>query len=94
VESRRSSLPVHEYASLWAIQAAAGYMRRLTATGPAFQINPRFVVLGRKSQRQSPVLLDGLEAGYVWDDKSMIDGDNFSGLNINFAVRFGTDFNK
>ena len=30
----------------------------------------------------------------VWDDKSMIDGDNFSGLNLNFAVRFGTDFKK
>jgi hypothetical protein len=53
-----------------AIQAAAGYMRRLTGQGPAFAVSPRFVVVGRNYQRPTAVLVDALEAGYVWDERS------------------------
>jgi len=54
-----------------AIQTLAGYMRRLTSLGPAFQIHPRFLVIGRDYQRTTPVLVDGFEAGYVWDTKQV-----------------------
>lgn len=54
-----------------AIQAAAGYMRRLAATGPAFRASSRFLVIGPKYQRVTPVLIDALEAGYVWDERSI-----------------------
>lgn len=52
-----------------AIQTLAGYMRRLVGSAAAFQVNPRFVVSKRGSQI-TPVLVDGFEAGYVWDTKS------------------------
>jgi hypothetical protein len=53
-----------------AIQTLAGYMRRLSGTGVAFRINPRFVVVSKRGSQSTPVLLDGFEAGYVWDTKS------------------------
>jgi hypothetical protein len=59
-----------------AIQAVAGYMRRLSQLGPAFKVTPRFRVISGTAQRSSPVLVDGLEAGYVWDDKSTASTSN------------------
>ena len=59
-----------------AIQAVAGYMRRLTATGAAFRVHPRFLVISRHGQRVAPVLVDGLEAGYVWDERSTASTSN------------------
>jgi hypothetical protein len=45
-------------------------MRRLSATGTAFRVNPRFVVVSKRGTQITPVLVDGFEAGYVWDTKS------------------------
>jgi len=54
-----------------AIQSIAGYMRRLTgAEGAAFKVAPRFVVVTARGSQSTPVLVDGFEAGYVWDSKS------------------------
>jgi hypothetical protein len=49
-----------------AIQSIAGYMRRLTATGVAFAVAPRFVVVTGTGTSSPSVLVDGFEAGYVW----------------------------
>ncbi len=49
-----------------AIQSIAGYMRRLTATGAAFAVAPRFVVVTGKGTMSPSVLVDGFDAGYVW----------------------------
>jgi len=49
-----------------AIQSIAGYMRRLTATGAAFAVAPRFVVVAGTGTSSPSVLVDGFEAGYVW----------------------------
>jgi hypothetical protein len=49
-----------------AIQSIAGYMRRLTATGAAFAVAPRFVVVTGKGTTSPSVLVDGFDAGYVW----------------------------
>lgn len=53
-----------------ALQAISGYMRRLTGQGVGFAVSPRFLVLGRNHQRPINVLVDALEAGYVWDEHS------------------------
>jgi hypothetical protein len=53
-----------------AIQTIAGYMRRVTPQGPAFKIAPRFAIVTKRGTNATPVLLDGFEAGYVWDTKS------------------------
>ena len=53
-----------------AIQTVAGYMRRLTPQGPAFRVTPQFVVVTKRGSTSTPVLVDGFEAGYVWDSKS------------------------
>jgi len=53
-----------------AIQTVAGYMRRLTPQGPAFKVTPQFVVVTNRGSTPTPVLVDGFEAGYVWDAKS------------------------
>ena len=53
-----------------AIQTIAGYMRRLTPQGAGFRVAPRFVVVTRRGTKPTPVLVDGFEAGYVWDVKS------------------------
>ena len=52
-----------------AIQATAGYMRRRTSRGEGFTVNPRFMLVSDTRQTPSEVLVDGLEAGYVWDDR-------------------------
>ncbi len=57
-----------------AIQALAGYMRRLTPSGPAFQITSRFLIIGKDYQRSMAVLVDGLEAGYVWNERATSQG--------------------
>ena len=54
-----------------AIQDVARYMRRLAPSGPAFAVSPRFLVIGQRYQRVEPVLVDALEAGYVWDDRAL-----------------------
>jgi hypothetical protein len=59
-----------------AIQSIAGYMRRLTGTGPAFRVAPRFVVVTARGSQSTPVLADGFEAGYVWDTKSTASTSN------------------
>ena len=54
-----------------AIQSIApGYMRRITPQGPAFKVAPRFIVVIKRGTTSTPVLVDGFEAGYVWDTKS------------------------
>jgi hypothetical protein len=53
-----------------AIQTAAGCMRRLTPQGPAFRVTPQVVVVTKRGSTSTPVLVDGFEAGYVWDSKS------------------------
>jgi hypothetical protein len=53
-----------------AIQTVAGYMRRLTPQGPAFKVTPQFVVVTKRGSTTTPVLVDGFEAGNVWDAKS------------------------
>lgn len=58
----------HPQARNAAIQSIAGYLRRMTPQGPAFQINPRCLIVGKGYQRYSPEIADGLEAGYVWSD--------------------------
>jgi len=55
-----------------AIQAMAGYMRRRTARGEAFTINPRCMLVSAERQVQTEVVVDGLEAGYVWDERAII----------------------
>jgi hypothetical protein len=45
-------------------------MRRLTPQGPGFKIAPRFVIVTKRGTTETPVLVDGFEAGYVWDTKS------------------------
>ncbi|MBP1778781.1 MAG: Phage terminase, large subunit, family [candidate division NC10 bacterium] len=59
-----------------AIQSIAGYMRRLTSTGPAFHVASRFVVVTARSSQSTPVLVDGFEAGYVWDSRSTASTSN------------------
>lgn len=59
-----------------AIQTVAGYMRRLSATGPAFRATPRFAVVTRQGSTTTPVLVDGFEAGYVWDTRSTVSTSN------------------
>lgn len=54
-----------------AIQDLARYMRRLSPSGPAFAVHPQFQVIGQRMQRTEPVLVDALEAGYVWDDRAL-----------------------
>jgi hypothetical protein len=51
-------------------------MRRLTGTGPAFGVAPRFVVVTARGSQSTPVLVDGFEAGYVWDSKSTASTSN------------------
>jgi len=55
-----------------AIQSIAGYMRRLTATGAAFAVAPRFVVVTGKGTSSPSVLVDGFDAGYVWAESKAI----------------------
>jgi len=57
----------------YAIQVLAGYMERSLPDGsPCFQVCDRFVVLSRDHRpRVRSLLVDGLEAGYVWDTLSM-----------------------
>lgn len=55
-----------------AIQAVAGYMRRLVSGGaPAFQVNPRFAVIQKSYERDAPILVEAFEAGYVWDERAV-----------------------
>jgi hypothetical protein len=56
----------------YAIQVAAGYMERNLSDGsPCFLVSDRFVVLSRQKEPQErSLLVDGLEAGYVWDKLS------------------------
>jgi hypothetical protein len=59
-----------------AIQSLGGYMRRLTPQGAAFRVAPRFVVVTKRGTAATPVLVDGFEAGYVWDTKSTASTSN------------------
>jgi hypothetical protein len=54
-----------------AIQGIAGYMRRRTVKGDeAFGVDPsRWMVINSRESRHSAFYVDGLEAGYVWDDR-------------------------
>jgi len=53
-----------------AIQTIGGYVRRLTPQGPAFKVASRFVILTQRRTTELPVLVDGFEAGCVWDTNS------------------------
>jgi len=62
----------HPEKRAWAIQQMAGAMRRRTHVGEAFRINPRFVLVGAGiGARQTELLVDAFEAGYVWDDRAI-----------------------
>lgn len=52
----------------FAIESLAGYMRKRTPMGEAFQVHPtNWVVLAANGPRNESFLINGLEAGYVWD---------------------------
>jgi len=54
----------------YAIQRMADAMRRRTSQGEAFTVNPRFALLTQHGGvKQTEVIVDGLEAGYVWDER-------------------------
>ena len=53
----------------YAIQQMAGAMRRRTARGEAFTLNPQFVLVTPHGIKRTEVLVDAFEAGYVWDDR-------------------------
>jgi hypothetical protein len=58
----------------FAIQTVAGYMQRALADGtPCFQVNgERFLMVSQERGIYSkPALVDGFEAGYVWDELSI-----------------------
>lgn len=53
----------------YAIQVAAGYMERNLPNGePCFLVSDRFLVLSQdRGLQERSLLVDGIEAGYVWD---------------------------
>lgn len=54
------------------IQHLAGYMKRLTRQGPAFVVDPeRWLMDGPEGAVGSTHFTDALEAGYVWDERSI-----------------------
>jgi len=54
------------------IQHLAGYMKRLTRQGPAFAVDPdRWLMDGPEGVIESTHFVDALEAGYVWDERSI-----------------------
>lgn len=54
------------------IQHLAGYMKRLTRQGPAFAVDPdRWKMDGPEGVIESTHFIDALEAGYVWDERSI-----------------------
>lgn len=55
-----------------AIQSIAGYMRRRTVKGgEAFQVDrKRWRVVSAREARHKPFAYEGLEAGYVWDERA------------------------
>lgn len=56
-----------------AIQQQAARMRRLAFGGqPAFQLNPRCIVLTQEGPRTASFTVDGYEAGYIWGDRAVI----------------------
>jgi hypothetical protein len=57
----------------YSIQVLAGYMERSLPDGmPCFQVSNRFLVLSKERGAQPrSLLVDALEAGYVWDKLSM-----------------------
>jgi hypothetical protein len=53
-----------------AIQTIGGYMRRDALDGqPAFRLHPRAMVVSSAGAEPASFLVDGFEAGYVWDPK-------------------------
>jgi len=52
-----------------AIETMVEYMRKIDLRGePALQVHPdRWFVVSKESPRERPFLLQGFEAGYVWD---------------------------
>jgi hypothetical protein len=57
----------------FSIQLLAGFMKRSLRDGsPCFQVSDRFYVVSMDKPPQArSLLVDGLEAGYVWDSLSM-----------------------
>lgn len=55
----------------FAIQTIAGYMRRRTMQGEAFAVSRkrRWMIVSSREARDSTVVTDALEAGYVYDDR-------------------------
>lgn len=65
-----SSLPDanHPERRNYSIQTLAGYMERNLRGTSCFQISDRFVIVSRnKAPQMRSLLVDGFEAGYVWD---------------------------
>ena len=56
-----------------AIQTISRIMRRTTMNGtPAFQMNPRAIVVNKDGEQARSFLADGFEAGYVWDERRIV----------------------
>jgi PBSX family phage terminase large subunit len=56
-----------------AIQALSQYMRRSSLDGqPAFRIHPRAAIVSADGVKHLPFLVDGFEAGYVWDTRQVV----------------------
>lgn len=56
-----------------AIQGISQYMRRTSLDGqPAFRIHPRAAIVSADGVKHLPFLVDGFEAGYVWDTRQII----------------------
>ncbi|MCR4341328.1 MAG: terminase family protein [Gemmatimonadaceae bacterium] len=54
----------------YAVQQLAGYMRRRTMRGEAFQVDgARWRIVSARESKFSTFALDALEAGYVWDQR-------------------------
>ena len=65
----------------FAIQTVSGYLARRRPNGsPVCAIDPRFLVLTGSEQRRDPVLVDGFEVGYVWDDDHAYHGTQYANL--------------
>ncbi len=61
-----------------AVQVVSGYMERLARDGsPAFQMHPQCIELVKDGpnvrERETDLLVQAFEVGYIWDDKALSD---------------------
>lgn len=66
-----------------AIQTAGAFMRRFALDGqPAFRLHPRAAVLSKDGRTDASFLVDGFEAGYVWDDRRLVSAGNRGAIRV------------